>query len=308
MIIYEKEKYDFYGIVTDLTPSSHDTYPVIMQIENGEKVVVRVNFDNKVSKGTIYHIVGTGGLYKTKVHIYADEIVPLKDIESLTDKEKDSIENKILGNLEIDEEISINYINESIESIENKILKDITLDIVKRYKEKFMTYPAATKFHHAYKNGLIFHTYNALRLGKAYTNIYPHINLDLVTSGIILHDIMKVQEIKGFENEYSTEGKLIGHVSLIGQEIEKTAFKLGYENEEEVMLLKHITLSHHLDGEYGSPKRPQIIEALIVHLVDSADAKIQPSIEALEKTKIGDFSEPIYVNERDKFYKHKLSK
>lgn len=308
MIVYEKEKYDFYGIVTDFTPSNHDTYPVIMQIENGDKVVVRLKYDIKVEKGTIYHINGIGDQYKTKIHIYVSEITPLKEMESLSAKEKDIIENKILGNVEVNEDISMNYIMESIESIENKVLKDITKDIVERYKDKFITYPAATKFHHAYKNGLLFHTYNALRLGIAYTNIYSHINLDLIKSGIILHDIMKVKEIKGFENEYSVEGKLLGHVSLIGQEIEKTAYKLGYEGEEEVLLLKHVTLSHHLDGEFGSPKRPQIIEALIVHLVDSADAKIQPTIEALEKTKVFEFSEQIYVNERDKYYKHKLSK
>ena len=148
-----------------------------------------------------------------------------------------------------------------------------------------------------------------MQLGSFFLSLTaPNINLDLVVSGIILHDIMKVKEIKGFENEYSIEGKLIGHISLIGQEIEKTAYSLGYENEEEVLLLKHIVISHHEDPEYGSPRRPQIIEALIVHLVDVSDAKLQPTIEALNKVKVGELTEQIYVNDRDKFYKHRLSK
>ena len=84
--------------------------------------------------------------------------------------------------------------------------------------------------------------------------------------------------------------------------------KESYENEEEVLLLKHIVISHHEDPEYGSPRRPQIIEALIVHLVDVSDAKLQPTIEALNKVKVGELTEQIYVNDRDKFYKHKLSK
>ena len=308
MTIYEKEKYDLYGIVTDITPSTNDTYPVILQIESGEKVVIRLNPDIKVIKGLIYHVVGTGGQYKTKVHIYVDEIVALDDIKELSDKEKTAIENKILGNVEIDSEVAINYCFNQVDSIENKVLKDITKEIINKYKDKFVTYPAATKFHHAYKGGLIYHTFNALRLGKAYSEIYPHINLDLIISGIVLHDIMKVSEINGFNSEYTVQGKLIGHVSLIGQEIEKVAYKLGYENEEEVLLLKHITISHHLDGAYGSPKRPQIIEALIVHLADLADAKIEPIIEALDKTQMDEFSEQINVCEKRRFYKHKLSK
>ena len=307
MIVFEREEYDLYGIVTDFTKSSHDTYPVILGIENGDKVVIRLSYDLEVSKGTIYHIKGVGEQYKTKIHIFVNEITPLKDM-NLSEKEKELIENKILGFINVDENVSMSYIMDSVEKIENKILKDITLEIVNKYKNEFMTYPAATKFHHAYKGGLIYHTYNCLRLGKAYQSLYPNINLDLVVSGIILHDIMKVKEIKGFENEYSIEGKLIGHISLIGQEIEKTAYSLGYENEEEVLLLKHIVISHHEDPEYGSPRRPQIIEALIVHLVDVSDAKLQPTIEALNKVKVGELTEQIYVNDRDKFYKHKLSK
>ncbi|MBP5343245.1 HD domain-containing protein [bacterium] len=308
MIIHEKEQYDFYGLVLDFTMATHDTYPVIISLNSMDRVVVRVPLDTIVEKGKIYHIVGTGEQYKTKIHIYTKEFKLLNDIDNLTQEEKDEITNKILGNTLIDTKAVINYLDEKVSSIENKVLKDITENILLRYKTKFIEYPAATKFHHAYKSGLLYHTYNCLRLALSYTKIYSNINTDLIISGVILHDIMKIKEIKAFENEYSIEGKLIGHVSLSSQEIEKTAYMLGYDGQEEVLLLKHIVLSHHENPEYGSPKRPQILEALIIHLADMADAKIQPTIEALERAKIGELTEPIYVNERDKFYKHKLTK
>ena len=88
----------------------------------------------------------------------------------------------------------------------------------------------------------------------------------------------------------------------------KQAERLGYSDTEEVTLLIHTALSHHDNPEFGSPKRPQIIEALIVHLADLADAKIEPVIEALDKTQMDEFSDQINVCEKRRFYKHKLSK
>jgi len=147
-----------------------------------------------------------------------------------------------------------------------------------------------------------------LRLSKAYISIYPHLNKDLIVAGIVLHDLMKTKEIKAYTGEYTVEGKLLGHISMVTSEVAKTAEKLGYSEKEETLLLEHIVLSHHEQSFYGSPKRPQIIEALIVHLCDMADAKVEPTIEALGKTLIGEFSEPIPVNDKEKYLKHSLSK
>ena len=220
----------------------------------------------------------------------------------------ESIKCEILGNKMIKYTEFASFIENEIDNIENQILKDITKEIYFKYKEDFLVYPAASKFHHAYRHGLIYHTYDCLKLGLAYCDLYEAINKDLVVSGIVLHDMMKVKELKKDSQEYTVEGKLIGHISLMSNEIEKVASNKGYDGSEEVLLLNHIILSHHDEGEFGSPKNPQILEALIVHLVDLSDAKIVPTIEALEKTNTGEFSEQIFVNDRHKYLKHKLSK
>jgi len=307
MLILENKNYDLYGVVKDVTESSTDTKAVIFELKDSDRVVVRVPLDMDVEIGRIYHVIGTGKPYKQKMHIYMESFVRLND-EELDTEAKESITNSLMGYYKVEYKELENFITDSIDKLENKIVKDITSSIYNEYKDRFVEYPAATKFHHPYKHGLIYHTYNTLRLGLAFTSIYPHLNKDLIVSGIILHDIMKVEEINETSSEYTIKGKLLGHISMIESEILKVANKLGYENEEETLLLRHIVLSHHYEAEYGSPKRSQIIESLIVHLSDMCDAKIEPTIEALEKTNMYQLTDTIQVNNKDKFYKHKLSK
>ena len=307
MKIEENERYTFYSLALEKNDALSDTYPVVMQIMPRDRVIARFqkNIDLKIN--AYYKITGIGILYKEKRHILVESFEPLDGL-SLSEYEKEKIITNILGTKMVDYMEYQNYIEESIEAIENNIIKEITKEIYNKYKNDFLEYPAATKFHHAYKHGLVLHTYNVLRLGHAYIDIYGNINKDLVTAGIILHDIMKIKEIAKDSSEYTVEGKLIGHISLASNELIKCATLKGYQDTEEVMILNHIILSHHGEGEYGSPKEPQVLEALIVHLSDLADAKIIPSIEALEKIKTGEYTEQIFVNDRNKFYKHKLSK
>ena len=159
-----------------------------------------------------------------------------------------------------------------------------------------------------YKYGLLFHTHTILRLAKAYSEIYSNINKDLLFAGVILHDIMKTKEIDSSYKEFSLEGKLIGHITMGAVEVRVTAEKLGYGESDEALLLEHILLSHHDQLDYGSPRHPQILEALIVHLCDQSDAKIEPIVEALDKIKYGEYTDAINVCDKQKYYKHKLEK
>ncbi|MCB9498840.1 MAG: HD domain-containing protein [Bacillales bacterium] len=307
MEIKLNEKYDFYGSAEAINPSTYPTYSVIISLPENESAVVRLNQDQVIEKGEIYHFQGQAVDFKGRLHILLSDYKNLRE-EEISEEEKNLIRTSLNKDLVIDYKLCENYIEEAMASIENKVVKEITKTMYDSSKEDFLIYPAATKFHHAYKYGLLFHTYNMLRLSKAYTSIYPHLNKDLIVAGIVLHDLMKTKEIKAYTGEYTIEGKLLGHISMVTSEVAKTAEKLGYSHEEETLLLEHIVLSHHEQSFYGSPKRPQIIEALIVHLCDMADAKVEPTIEALLKTQAGEFSEPIPVNDKEKYLKHSLSK
>ena len=301
------EDYDLYGMVYETNASTYPTYSVIVKVSDGSDCVVRIPQDKTVEKGEIYHFIGRGVDFKGKTHIEISSFETIEDAK-IEVNEKMVIRKALGSVVSWDPGIASNYVEEGLSTLSNPVINAITLDIYNRFKETFLVYPAATRFHHAYKYGLLFHTYNMLRIAKGFIAIYPHINKDLVYAGIILHDMLKTKEIgKGYGGEYSLEGKLLGHITMGTGEIMITANRLGFEDTKEALLLEHIVLSHHDEADFGSPKDPQIIEALIVHLCDMCDARITPTIEALDKVKIGEFSEPIFVNGKERYYKHQLS-
>ncbi len=140
---------------------------------------------------------------------------------------------------------------------------------------KFKRAPAAKGFHHMYVGGLLEHTLSVVRLLEKVADHYEGVDRDLLIAGGILHDIGKIRELS-FERliDYSDEGRLIGHIA-IGLEIlnEKIAAVADFP-EQTALELRHILLSHHGVLEYGSPKRPKTVEALMVHYVDDLDAKV----------------------------------
>ena len=88
--------------------------------------------------------------------------------------------------------------------------------------------------------------------------------------------------------------------------IEVAASKLGHLGSEEALLIEHMVLSHHYYGNYGSPKKPMIPEALVLHFIDNIDSKMTVLQEVLDQTSPGEFTSPIAVVDREKFYKSKL--
>ncbi|MDR2867161.1 MAG: HD domain-containing protein [Acholeplasmatales bacterium] len=190
--------------------------------------------------------------------------------------------------------------------IQNKILSDITKVIYNKYYDRFYTHPAATVFHHAYYGGLSYHTYSMLKLADAMIDEYPYLNRDLMYAGIILHDILKVEEITGVDGSYTLQGTLIGHLISGAMEIKVTSKALGYDDSEEALMLEHIVISHHGQFTFGSHKKPQIAEGLMIWYIDTIDAKFRVIGEELSKTRIGEFTQQINVADKIAFYRHKI--
>ncbi|TWT11158.1 3'-5' exoribonuclease YhaM [Planomicrobium sp. CPCC 101079] len=216
-------------------------------------------------------------------------------------------ENQSIADLMPSSEKSTEQLSEEVMSylfeMQNPQIQRITRHILKKYQQKFLTYPAATRNHHDYVSGLADHVVSMLQLGKALCGIYPSLNKDLLYAGIILHDIGKVFELSGpIATTYTIEGNLIGHISIMVTEIAKTAEELEIDGEE-VLLLQHLVLSHHGKEEWGSPKRPMIKEAEILHYIDNIDAKMMMLDRALGKTKPGEFSERLFALDNRSFYK-----
>lgn len=187
--------------------------------------------------------------------------------------------------------------------IKNPTIARITRHLLKKHHEQILVYPAASKNHHDYASGLLDHVVSMLRLGKSICEIYPTLNRDLIFSGIILHDIGKVIELTGpVATAYTIEGNLLGHITIMVNEIGQAARELGIEGEE-VMLLQHLVLSHHGKEEWGSPKKPMIQEAEMIFYIDNIDAKMNMLTRALDKTQPGEFTERLFPLDNRSFYK-----
>ena len=145
-------------------------------------------------------------------------------------------------------------------------------DFVKRFKFS----SAAKSVHHGFVGGLLEHTLSVLKLCQFYVKQYPILNEDLLYTAALCHDIGKVYELSAFpENDYTDDGQLLGHIvmgcEMVGEQIRAIdgfPKKLGNE-------LKHCILAHHGELEFGSPKKPALVEAVALNFADNTDAKME---------------------------------
>ena len=192
--------------------------------------------------------------------------------------------------------------------IKNNDIKNIVYEILNNCIDEIMYFPAAKRNHHAVRSGLLYHITTMLKSGDKLSEIYSFLDTDLLFGGIILHDIAKLYEMNsselGIVSEYTVEGQLLGHIIQGIKLIEVAAQKVGADKEITV-LLEHMVLSHHYEPEYGSPKKPAIPEAEMLHFLDDMDAKMYDMKKALENTDQGEFSENIWSLDKRRIYKAK---
>lgn len=200
-----------------------------------------------------------------------------------------------------------NEIEKILGSIKNETLKLLVDTVYQKYEKDFYEYPAATKNHHDFVGGLATHVLGMLRLAVFVARQYPVLNRDLLISGVFLHDLGKLQELSAaIVPSYTTQGRLLGHISMFQAEITKTASQFGIEEKEEVTLVRHMILSHHGVYEYGSPVLPMIPEAEVLHLIDNLDARMNTIEKAMNATDEGAFTPRIFALENRSFYKSTL--
>lgn len=203
----------------------------------------------------------------------------------------------------LSQEEMMETITQYIFEMRNPNIQRVTRHLIKKYQNEFLTFPAATKNHHEYMSGLAYHVVSMLGLAKAISTLYPSLNKDLLYAGVILHDLGKVHELSGpVSTVYTVEGNLLGHITIMVNEVGKAAEELGIDAEE-IMILKHLILSHHGKAEWGSPKPPMVREAEVLHYIDNMDAKINMMDRALEKVKPGEFTERVFALDNRSFYK-----
>lgn len=154
-------------------------------------------------------------------------------------------------------------------------LRDRLFEDVQSFVRPFYYAPAATRYHHAWRHGLLEHTVSALQLASRVCDHYPRLDRDIVLMGVFLHDAGKAQELTaGPDFDYTLEGSLVGHITLgVAMVDRKIATIPGFPRDLEATLL-HCIVAHHGELEHGSPKEPMTPEALAVHHIECLDAHL----------------------------------
>lgn len=199
-----------------------------------------------------------------------------------------------------------NSLLDMLEGFENEELRILTKHLLNEHKERLMYYPAAKTHHHAIKSGLLYHTTCMLKIAQGLVDIYPFVDRELLYAGIMLHDLSKVDEMVsnelGIVENYSKEGKLLGHIIQGILEIDQAARTLGI-SKECGLLLEHLLLSHHYHAEYGSPKKPLLPEGELLHYIDMIDARMFAMEKVLRDVEPGEFADMSRTLENRSMYK-----
>ncbi len=143
---------------------------------------------------------------------------------------------------------------------------------------KFKLAPAAKAIHHSYLGGLLEHTLSLAELAQKVCDHYPQVDRSMLQAGILFHDIGKIDELEYTRSfGYSDEGRLIGHMTLGIERLNRILDRFPEDKpfpRLKKMVLTHIILAHHGQLEFGSPKRPKTVEAMVLAALDDMDARI----------------------------------
>lgn len=190
--------------------------------------------------------------------------------------------------------------------IKDDSIKRVVVYIFEEHKEKLLYYPAAKSNHHAIRSGLLYHIKRMLITGEKLCEIYENVNRDILFAGVILHDVAKIYEMDsselGIVSSYTNEGELLGHIIQGIKLVDKVCEEMGVDKEVS-MVLQHMILSHHYHPEFGSPKKPMIPEAELLHHLDMIDARMYDMEKALKDIEPKGFTEKIWSLDSRKLYK-----
>ncbi len=190
------------------------------------------------------------------------------------------------------------------EGLDNPWVKQVGLALLNdpEISSRYKVCPAAKTIHHAFLGGLLVHSLQLIHLVDAVLPLYPKLDRSILVFGAAFHDFGKIFELSyanGFG--YTDEGKLVGHITIGVQLLDRKIQAIPDFPKDLEYQLKHLILSHHGRLEYGSPKRPQTLEAQLLHHLDDMDSKIN-SIQTLMETEANDNRWTAHHRAYDNYY------
>ncbi len=199
----------------------------------------------------------------------------------------------------------IDRFNKLLASIKDSDCKKLLDYFIKKFGDQIYVSPAGVSMHHEFASGLLMHSVYLAEHVDYFSHVYNDINRDVAITGALLHDFGKMIELEGPAiYHYTTEGKLLGHISIMCGELRIAAKELNITSEIP-LLLEHIVLSHHGQHEFGSPVLPLTKEALLISMIDNLDSRMIMLDKAYEDVAPGEFTQKLFPLDGRTFYKPK---
>lgn len=225
-----------------------------------------------LAPGQFVHVQGIVGSFQNKNQLRVDEMAVINpDEEGLNSGDflpaSQTKPEQLLEQLEdlLEEHLD----HPPLKNFCHAILQDETI------RQRLLGGYGAKTVHHAYVGGLLEHTLTVVRQCMAMCDIYPQLDRQILLVGALFHDLGKAWELSGgLENDYTDEGRLMGHIILGLEKLEPFLAEASDLDPELALHLKHLIVSHHGEHEFGSPVRPKTPEAFALHFADNMDAKL----------------------------------
>ncbi len=231
--------------------------------DNVDQIAAAVTSGDFVSiRGTVGEYKGTLQLVVKAMDVCTHEAVDPSDFLPATSRDIDVMFERLVT-------ITASLTTPYLKKLFDAFWKDEEL------VRKFKTAPAAKKMHHAYIGGLLEHTLSMTSLADKVAGHYSGIDRDLLVSGAVLHDIGKTDEFEyQFKIDYTDEGRLLNHIVIGLKMVDEKLSGIEDFPEDQILLLKHMMVSHHGAREFGSPEPPKTIEAVLLNYIDEIDSKV----------------------------------
>jgi len=184
-----------------------------------------------------------------------------------------------------DPSILLGRLRTAIDGMQEPFLKRVLLSLFEdeAFLAAFTAAPAAKVIHHAVLGGLLEHTASVVGLCELLVGYYPALDRDMLLAAAILHDVGKIRELAWDRTfDYTDAGRLLGHITLGALLVEERIRSIPDFPDALKERLLHCILSHHGELEWGSPKRPKTLEALVLHYAEDLDGKVNAFLHFAE--------------------------
>lgn len=252
--------------------------------------------------GDVVKVRGIVGVFRDKPQVKVEMIRPAHSGEAHPED--------FLPRSHIDAgELAKNF-DACLESLTNPHLRELMKRLFEpdNLREKYLSAAAGKLWHHNTVGGLVEHSLNVVRICESACEMYEGLDRDLLVCGALLHDIGKIEqyEMKA-AIDYSTEGRLVGHINTGDSRVAHTIAGMDDFPVELAYALRHLIVSHQGELEKGSPVVPMMPEAFVLNLADELDSKMGALRRIAEKTGDADWSEYVNLIGRYIYFGHRMA-